>query len=168
MTEQQELEQLLTRPWEGIVNSGGTITEQYHNGIYTILGGIIIQLQKKWFYMVSSEVAFDTGRDDYDFFIEISDAQFPLDPEEAKQNNPRLSEVFTFPDDCRLDYLHTYGVKKIEYDVHPKSYTQYYKDTNYGLLLKTPLLITSKNGYQFKIEPSEESLACLEISMISL
>ncbi|NRA89544.1 MAG: hypothetical protein HRU43_00140 [Simkaniaceae bacterium] len=165
MTNQEEVENLLKQPWKSIVSSGGKIGKKVSQNTYLAFGNIIFQTPNKWLYIVSSEVAFGTGRDDYEFFIEIDKADFPLDPKSAKMNNPRLEEILNFPEDCRLDYLRDYGIEKVDYKVHPKSYKKYYKELTYGLLLKTPLVITSKNGFLFKIEPSEELPGSLNITM---
>lgn len=167
MLSEKQVECLLLKPWERIITSGGFLGEQKSNGVYIIFGDILVLFGMTCLSLYSAEISFDKGRDDYDFFIEISEASFPLDHKSANRNTPPIVPVVDFPSDCRLDYLRDFGIEKLDYEVHPKSYTQYYDDVNYDLILATPLIITCKNGARFKIEPSEESLGCLEISMIT-
>lgn len=167
MFTKEETEKLLMKPWEKIVSSGGIIGKQKYNDIYIASAYILLFIEGKYLALSSTEVSLGEGRDNYDFFVEVSKEEFPFDPKIARQYRPPFSPIKTFPPDCRLDYLRDFGIEKLDYEVHPKSYTQYYNDVNYGLLLASALVITCKNRVKFKIEPSEDSLACLEISMIS-
>lgn len=135
--------------------------------MYIASSYILLFIDGKYLGLSSSEVSLGEGRDNYDFFVEVAEEQFPFETKIAKQYRNPFLPIETFPSDCRLDYLRDFGVEKLNYQIHSKSYTHYCDDINYDLLLASPLIVTCKNGVQFKIEPSEESLACLEISMIS-
>ena len=138
--------------WEKIVTQRGKIDERTRSGVL-FLTGFYAYIKSKWICISVLE-----KREDNFFLSLYIDEPEPI-PSLPQNSWPPRKIVTDFPSDCRLDYLRDYGAVFVAFTPIEV------KENNF--ICQFNLIITSGNGYKFKIEPSEEVWGCLEISMIS-
>lgn len=151
MNAKQILDELLIGYWEKIVTQGGEVERSPTRMTY-LLSGIWIFCLSKWIEIS----AVDLGNDN--FCLSISSMETSPIPEPSKLNNPPRKVVEIFPEDCKLDRLSEAGVKNIglsEIDIIDSE-----------ILMKSPLIIESRDGFRFEISVSNECLGNIEIKQI--